>query len=153
MNELRSYLNRNTTISTQLNAICNVIKYCLQMAAIWFAFNVFNYIAIPFYHELLSSKHIPHTPHMSTTCRDIWRCELIYKTQIDHPSTSWVIWWKREKMSLHQTENFLKAAEDGMDHVDRWRSWWHHQMRTFSTLLALCEGIHRWSVDYPHKGQ
>ena len=45
----------------------------------------------------------------------------------------------RKKTSLHQIENFLKAAEDGMDHVDRWRSWWHHQMRTFSTLLALCE--------------
>ena len=30
-------------------------------------------------------------------------------------------------------------------------SWWHHQMETFSMLLALCEGIHRSLVDSPHK--
>ena len=31
-------------------------------------------------------------------------------------------------------------------------SWWRHQMETFSALLALC-GIHRSSVNSPHKGQ
>ena len=30
---------------------------------------------------------------------------------------------------------------------------WRHQMETFSALLALCGGIHRSSVDFPHKGQ
>ena len=30
--------------------------------------------------------------------------------------------------------------------------WWRHHMKTFSASLALCEGIHRWSVDSPHKG-
>ena len=28
-------------------------------------------------------------------------------------------------------------------------SWWHHQMESFSALLAICAGIHR----SPHKGQ
>ena len=33
-------------------------------------------------------------------------------------------------------------------------SWWRHQMETFSALLALCApGIHRSSVNPPHKGQ
>ena len=31
--------------------------------------------------------------------------------------------------------------------------WWHHQMETFSTLLAICAGIHRSPVNSPHKGQ
>ena len=30
-------------------------------------------------------------------------------------------------------------------------TWWHHQMETFSALLALCEGNHQWLVDPPHK--
>ena len=31
--------------------------------------------------------------------------------------------------------------------------WWRHQMETFSALLALCAGIHRSSVNSPHKVQ
>ena len=31
--------------------------------------------------------------------------------------------------------------------------WWHHQMETFSALLAICAGIHRSPVNFPHKGQ
>ena len=31
--------------------------------------------------------------------------------------------------------------------------WWHHQMETFSALVALCEGNHRSPVDSPHTGQ
>ena len=30
---------------------------------------------------------------------------------------------------------------------------WRHQIETFSALLALCVGIHRWPVNSPHKGQ
>ena len=32
-------------------------------------------------------------------------------------------------------------------------SWWRHQVETFSALLALLLGIHRWQVNFPHKGQ
>ena len=32
-------------------------------------------------------------------------------------------------------------------------SWWRHQMKTFSALLAFVRGIHRSPVNYPHKGQ
>ena len=32
-------------------------------------------------------------------------------------------------------------------------TWWRHQMETFSALLALCMGIHRWPVNSQHKGQ
>ena len=32
-------------------------------------------------------------------------------------------------------------------------SWWRHQKGTFSASLALCAGIHRSSVNSPHKGQ
>ena len=31
--------------------------------------------------------------------------------------------------------------------------WWHHQMETFSVLLAICAGIHWSPVNSPHKGQ
>ena len=31
--------------------------------------------------------------------------------------------------------------------------WWRHQMEIFSTLLALCEWIHRSPVNSPHKGE
>ena len=31
------------------------------------------------------------------------------------------------------------------------KTWWHHQMETFSTLLAFCAGIS--PVNSPHKGQ
>ena len=31
--------------------------------------------------------------------------------------------------------------------------WWRHQMQTFSTLVAICLGIHRSPVNSPHKGQ
>ena len=30
--------------------------------------------------------------------------------------------------------------------------WWRYQMETFSALLALCAGIHRSPVNFPHKG-
>ena len=33
------------------------------------------------------------------------------------------------------------------------KPWWRHEMKTCSTLLALCVGIHRWPVNSPHKGQ
>ena len=32
-------------------------------------------------------------------------------------------------------------------------AWWHHQMETFSTLLAFVRGIHQSPVNSPHKGQ
>ena len=31
-------------------------------------------------------------------------------------------------------------------------SWWRHQMETFFVLLAICAGIHRSAVNYPHEG-
>ena len=31
--------------------------------------------------------------------------------------------------------------------------WWHHQMETFSALLALCEGNSLVTDEFPHKGQ
>ena len=33
------------------------------------------------------------------------------------------------------------------------RTWWRHQMETFSALLAICAGIHRSPVNSPHEGQ
>ena len=33
------------------------------------------------------------------------------------------------------------------------KSWWRHQMETFSALLAFVRGIHRSPVNSPHKGQ
>ena len=32
-------------------------------------------------------------------------------------------------------------------------TWWRHQIETFSALLAFMRGIHRSSVNSPHKGQ
>ena len=33
------------------------------------------------------------------------------------------------------------------------KTWWRHQMETFSALLAFVRGIHRSPVNSPHKGQ
>ena len=33
------------------------------------------------------------------------------------------------------------------------KSWWRHQMETFSALLFFVRGIHRSPVNSPHKGQ
>ena len=33
------------------------------------------------------------------------------------------------------------------------KTWWHHQMETFSALLAFCVGNSRWPVNSPQKGQ
>ena len=38
-------------------------------------------------------------------------------------------------------------------HLERWLSWWCHQMETFSALLAICAGIYQSPVNFPHKGQ
>ena len=35
----------------------------------------------------------------------------------------------------------------------QWYIWWRRQMEIFSALLALCGGIHRSPVNFPHKGQ
>ena len=48
-----------------------------------------------------------------------------------------ISWWKR-----HNMKSWSEAI----------KSWWRHQMETFSALLALCEGNHRSPVDSPHKG-
>ena len=32
-------------------------------------------------------------------------------------------------------------------------AWWRHQVETFFALLAICAGIHRSPVNFPHKGQ
>ena len=32
-------------------------------------------------------------------------------------------------------------------------TWWRHKMETFSALLVICAGIHRWLVNSPHSGQ
>ena len=31
--------------------------------------------------------------------------------------------------------------------------WWRHQIETYSEFLAICAGIHRSPVNYPHKDQ
>ena len=35
----------------------------------------------------------------------------------------------------------------------KWKSWWRHQMETFSALLAICAGNSPLTGDSPHKGQ
>ena len=32
-------------------------------------------------------------------------------------------------------------------------AWWRHQMETFPRHYPFVRGIHRWPVDFPHKGQ
>ena len=43
----------------------------------------------------------------------------------------------------------IDAAVDGLV----MQTWWHHQIETFSALLAFVRGIHRSPVNSPHKGQ
>ena len=44
------------------------------------------------------------------------------------------------------TINTLRPRQNG-------RPWWHHQMETFSALLAICAGNSPVPVNSPHKGQ
>ena len=37
--------------------------------------------------------------------------------------------------------------------LTRIKTWWRHQMKTFSALLVICAGIHWSPVNSPHKGQ
>ena len=37
--------------------------------------------------------------------------------------------------------------------TDSMKSWWRHQIETFSTYWPFVRGIHRSPVNFPHKGQ
>ena len=49
------------------------------------------------------------------------------------------------------TEYFVRQPQQPS--VNPWTTWWHHQMDTFSALLAFVQEIHRSPVKSPHKGQ
>ena len=51
--------------------------------------------------------------------------------------------WDRPEINYHLVSHFS----------DRTDTWWCHQMKTSSALLALYAGIHRSPVNSPHKGQ
>ena len=61
---------------------------------------------------------------------------------IPFTSNNWLRWW----FDLDQKTVMMNNI-----HVDI--SWWRHRMETFSALLAICAGIHRFLVNSPHKGQ
>ena len=67
---------------------------------------------------------------------------------------------KRIKNVIERTNNILDTFKaDHTQHIFTchadWHYWgygaWKHQIKTFSALLALCEGNHRSPVDSPHK--
>ena len=94
----------------------------------------------------------------------LYSCQIILQLCIEHGSITAMPW-----------ANFQNDSTNDMDILEEWDSsefpidilqqtsctscqystltWWHHQMKTFSVLLALCVGIHRSPVNSPHKGQ
>ena len=57
------------------------------------------------------------------------------------------IWYEIGGNTLHWYRSYLSGRS-------QWCfTWWRHQMETFSALLALVRGIHRWPVNSQHKGQ
>ena len=75
----------------------------------------------------------------------------------------WSIWqlcrhWWHRKLSLRRftvppvTTKLSNWWSFVLSGSQRFASWWHHQMKTFSALLALCAGNHRSPVNSPHKG-
>ena len=62
---------------------------------------------------------------------------------------------KRERNShFARTTPWLLITyrQQGLEHQQP-RSWWRHQMETFSALLAICAGNSPVPVNSPHKGQ
>ena len=47
----------------------------------------------------------------------------------------------------------LASKIDWKDGLHACKSWWRHQMETFSALLAICAGESPIPVNSPHKGQ
>ena len=58
-----------------------------------------------------------------------------------------ILWSLIFETSVLSNINSVHIAEITM------KTWWRHQMETFSALLAFCEGIHRSPVTSPHKDQ
>ena len=51
------------------------------------------------------------------------------------------------------TTDMVSSGTENCCYEDTNFAWWRHQIETFSALLSLCGGIHRWPVKSPHKGQ
>ena len=60
------------------------------------------------------------------------------------------MFWMNSQIKLASKANTTVAHN-----IQHWKriSLWRHQMETFSALLALVRGIHRYKVDSPQKGQ
>ena len=55
--------------------------------------------------------------------------------------------------SSKKYEKFIRRLSITLSSDKQSNSWWRHQMETFSALLAILLGIHRYPVISPHKGQ
>ena len=72
----------------------------------------------------------------------------------------WKLFWFVPEEQAHFLNNWGHSLWEGpargimRQKESRWIiTWWRHQMETFSASLALSGGIHRSSVNSPHKGQ
>ena len=54
----------------------------------------------------------------------------------------------RRQAIIWSNENLLPIAYQGTYSS---KTWWRHEMKTFSALLAIVRGIHRSTVNSPHK--
>ena len=60
--------------------------------------------------------------------------------------------WLHSKRFRHFWFNVFYGLKS-IYHILSMLPWWRHQIETFSALLALCEGNHRWPVASRHKSQ
>ena len=67
--------------------------------------------------------------------------------------TIFLVFESNQKVLYHPAKAF-NISQNTWKHIRRQtKSWWRHQMKTFSALLVICAWIHRSPVNFPHKGQ
>ena len=60
--------------------------------------------------------------------------------------TTWKIWFNRNQISMYQHQTLIFQM---LNYFRQNRSWWRHQMETFSALLVICAGNWPGTGEFP----
>ena len=101
-----------------------------------------------FYKRCIDSSILNKTPEL-----------IQYSDKVIYQNVSQMLWHEMHVNTFPDAQKSSKHVgssifEQQVSPLQNLRSWWRHQMETFSASLALCaEGIRRSPVNSPHKGQ
>ena len=79
--------------------------------------------------------------------------EMMYSTVLKKSLLLVIKSWANSSRTCLENQRGAKAFIPLPYYAVKYPSWWGHQMETFSALLGFVRGIHRWPVNFPHKGQ